>query len=244
MKTFFVKLKNEHIFLFSSLILSFMISMLFYIICILSVEGTYLDALVYFISPILVLLIGYLSVKTSIKYPNLTKIFSFLLNFFIIFVVQIFVGLLVLIVMMLFYNDSCFDNPNDYEKALKSIHFQKRIAHFPRVIPAEASDIQLDKSSSNWFGSEDLIVKFSINKKYIDDELKKYKFISVENWQNTEYNPARSFYSGNINIDDFTFYVINDKNNEIPNEHSFLYHYGIGVNKDFNKIIYYYTCPD
>lgn len=244
MKTFFVKLKNEHIFLFSSLILSFIISMLFYIISILSVDGKYLDALIYFISPVLVLLIVYLSVKTSKKYPNLTKIFSFLFNSFIIIVVQIFLGFSVLIAMMFLGTDTYFENPNDYEKALKSIHFQKRIAHFPRVIPDEAKDIQLYKSSNSWFGSEDLMVKFSINKKYIDDELKKYKFISIEKWQNSEYNPARRFYSGNINIDDFTFYIINDKNNEIPNEHSFLYHYGIGVNKDFNKIIYYYTCPD
>lgn len=244
MKTFFVKLKNEHIFLFSSLILSFIISILFYLICILSLDGKYAEGLIYFISPILVLLIVCLSIKTAKKYPKLTKIFSFLFNTFIIVVFQIFVGFSALICTMLIGTYTYSENPDDYSKALKAIHFQERIAHFPKVIPTEAEDVELYQSSNNWFGSENLMIKFSIDKKYIDNELKKYKFISIENRQNSKYNPARIFYSGEININDFTFYVINDKNNEIPNEHSFLYHYGLGVNKDFSKIIYYYICPD
>ena len=61
------------------------------------------------------------------------------------------------------------------------------------------------------------------------------------------YDKAREhydFYANDIDFTKYTYYVINDREHEKLPEHHFPYHYGIGVNKDLNRILYYYENPD
>lgn len=101
--------------------------------------------------------------------------------------------------------------------------------------------MQLYQNTISIFGSEYITLKFNIDKSYIENELRKYKFIKIK--KITPFNsPATDNYR--INLDGFTLYIINDKDTENPKGHEFPYHYGIGVNKEFNQIVYYYTCRD
>ena len=148
--------------------------------------------------------------------------------------------------------DKLYENPIEYIQAKESIDEQYRIKHFPCQIPSEAKNIHLYKYHNSWFGSEGMLLEFDINKEYIDKELKKYKFIKKDKlpkdqdyFSDYEYHKYSYMLSNrNFDIKNFTFYVINNRDNEKPVEHEFPYHYGIGVNEYHNRIIYYYDCPD
>lgn len=76
-------------------------------------------------------------------------------------------------------NDNTYNSPNDYIKAKKEIHAQYRIGHFPSAIPNKATNVVFHKSNGAFYKSEYIILKFNIDKKYIEDELKKHKFIEI-----------------------------------------------------------------
>ncbi len=145
-----------------------------------------------------------------------------------------------------------YKNPQEYIQAKESINEQYRIEHFPAQIPSEAKNIHFYKHCNSWFGSERMLLEFDINKEYIDKELKKYIFIKKDKLPKdqdyfSDYEYHKYGYmlpNSNFDIKNFTFYVINNRDNENPPEHQFPYHYGIGVNEYHNRIIYYYDCPD
>ena len=68
---------------------------------------------------------------------------------------------------------------------------------------------------------------------------------NIKKTKNNEWRKIYDFKKSNNNIFyNFAFYVINNRNNGNPSGHHFPYHYGIGVNKEHNRILYYYDCPD
>ena len=50
--------------------------------------------------------------------------------------------------------------------------------------------------------------------------------------------------NGRISSKDMTFYVIDDESNKPYYEKYFPYFSGIGVDKNYKYILFYYTCPD
>ena len=50
--------------------------------------------------------------------------------------------------------------------------------------------------------------------------------------------------NGRIDSNNMTFYVLNNDANREYYETNFPYFNGIGINKNYNEILYYYICPD
>lgn len=77
-------------------------------------------------------------------------------------------------------------------------------------------------------------------------KLKKNKFIKIE--QPSKYSYFyKSILVGSdktIKMNDFTFYVIKDKSFGATDNIANTYSYGIGVNKEFNQIVYYFSILD
>ena len=120
---------------------------------------------------------------------------------------------------------------------------QDRVGHFPRKVPKNANDVIINNDSNAWFGSESLYLKFKTNKDYIENELKKHKYVKVIKYKDLK-RFEYSFYCNGIDLSDYTLYVINDREHENLPEYHFPYHYGIGVNSDKTEILYYYENPD
>lgn len=239
-------LKKEHCFLYSAIILSFIIAVLYFLFCIVALNDiSKFLGFIFFVPTLLVYAVAYVAVKNYDRFPILIKIVSFILNILILIIIQICVSFFLCFVIWFIQENKVYDNPAQYQKAVKTIYSPSRIKHFPKIIPTEAKNVEFNKLNNSWFGSEAILVKFEIDKQYIDTEIKKYKYISVEKPENyIHIFDAMMTDNSRINIDDFTFFIINDKRNEHPSEHMFPYHYGIGVNEKLNQIIYYYTCPD
>ena len=208
---------------------------------------------VFFIPAFVIFLISLAACKTFAIHPKITKIFSFLLNIFILIYFQI-----IFFFVMLFYAelfpepDPHYFDPLNYKEAIKTIWKQDCVKHFPDEIPENAKNIEFNKENDNFFGSEAIALKFDIDREYINKELKKYKFNYKENFDNDNnqyrYNSHRPDAmmtdNGRIKTEGFIFYIINDKESDKIMQNHFPYHYGIAVNEKTNQIIYYYTCPD
>ncbi len=244
-KNTLIILKKEHKFLSLAVIISFILGLIPCLFCIIGFDYDKLSGLFFLIPVFAIIIISLIAIKSYKHFPKTTTIITFLLNSFIIICVQIIFGFFVLCLFSMFDSDTPIDNPKYYEKAIKDISEKQRISHFPRRIPENAKDVELYKSTNSWFGSEAILIKYTIDKNVINKELKKYKYISIELPNNYQHCfDAMTTDNGRIKIDDFTFYVINDRDHENLAGHHFPYHYGIGVNKNKNQIIYYYTCPD
>ena len=242
-----------HKLIFCSLLFALLICILnFSLLFIIKFNSFY--NLLAFIPFILILLSYFLYIKNI---ENLNKFLKCILLVFAVILHIINIAFMVLLFGVLsFFTemnkiDKQYENPAEYTIAKNSINSQYRINHFPNEIPTEAKNIHFYKYCNSWFGSEGMLLEFDIDKKYIENELQTYKFIAIDNIpKNPEYDRGYNIYnhmlagSNNFDINNFTFYVINNRNNENPSGHHFPYHYGIGVNKEHNRILYYYDCPD
>ena len=235
-------IKNKHFYLFITIITSFIISTLS-ILSLFLIDRKFNGALLMFLIPALCILIfsifGY---KLFPKHTKLITILTGIINTLIIIIIQLFFGISTILVCYLM-SDVKYEQPFQYSKAKDAIHFPEYITHFPHKIPRDAKETKLYMDRNNWFGSEDIILKFKINKKYIDNELRKYNFISIENYEDKKHQLSIiNALDHNIGIKHYTFYIIGDKETENPNEHMFVYFYGIAVYDD--NIIYFYINPD
>ena len=248
-KKILVHLWQNHKFLFIALIISFILA-LFQSLVVLTDTNVPIPAklvgFLFIIPVLLVIIITFIATKTFDKHPNLTKFFTFLINSFVILFIQLMFGMYFLFFFTLASEGKIYDNPKEYSKALKSIYHVERIVHFPITIPKEAKNIELNKETNAFFGSEAILLKFDIDKEFIEQELSKHNYICIEKPNNYthEYRDAMLTNNGRISVDNYIFYVINDKKNENNPEYHFPYHYGIGVNNDMSSIIYYYVNPD
>lgn len=237
-------LKKEHKFLFAAIIVSLVFAVLPCLLCIFCFENDKIFGLFFFIPVIIVLIISITAMQLHKFFPRLTNVITFLLNSFIIIFVQLIGGFIIFILLAMLDADTIFDNPKYYQKALKSISYKNRIAHFPETIPQNAKDIELYKASSHWFGSEEILLKYTTDKNSIDKEITKHKYIRTKTAENGYLPYPMPTDNGRIKLDGFIFYIINDRENENLEGYHFPYHYGIGVNDDKNQIIYYYISPD
>ena len=246
----FIKyLKQNHIFLLIALIISTVLGVVPATLFLLNSETSlYVKvlSLCFLIPALLTFITTIIATKTFYKHPKITKFLCFCFNCFIIFFIQIFLGFMLFIYICFIDSGKIYTSPKDYQKALNQISHQERIQHFPKKIPNNASNIEFNQETCIWFGSEAILLKFNINSNYIENELKKYNYISIE--KGTQKHPIDEILTNNnrikIDSNNVTLYIINDRENENLEGHHFPYHYGIGVDKTNNSIFYYYTLPD
>ena len=233
---FLFELKKEHIFLFLVLICSFVLAVLPFLYCIITFYHWHCKVYSFiFLIPFFVILL--LTIVANIfhkKYPKLINILMFFINIFIILIIQTIIGF-VLLDYYCYANIESIGNEPKYYKIILQNFPQEKIIHFPIQIPANAKNVQLHSFTHHFFGSQELVLKFDTDKQYIQSELEKYKFKSKEN---TNHYAFSTMGGGKIQIKDFTLFVIDG------NLDRWAKNYGIGVNKDFNQILYYYTNPD
>lgn len=243
MKNILINIAKEQRYLFACVTFSFLLAIVPFLFFLIELEHSKNLALIFLTPFVLLISCSFVAYYTHKKYPKATKIITIIINLFIIFFIQTICGLFASIHLCLFDIPKPITDIKYYQKAINEITDNYRVAHFPRSIPEKAHNTELYQESGDFFGSEYITLKFNIDKKYIEQELKKYKFIKIVPFgQGGTYFIATD--NGRIKLDNFTFYIINDKDNENLKEHHFPYHYGIGTNKTFSQIVYYYTNPD
>ena len=230
---FILNLKKEHKFLFLVTIISFILSAIPCLYCLIILFEKKYASFIFFIPFLAVILTDIFATYVHKYIPKLTNFITFVTNSFIVIIIQIFFGIFILSFISLSNDEYMVDKPEFYEKVLAYFP-EERVAHFPKHIPEDATNIEMDADLFSFFGSQGFIIKFDTNENYINNELKKYQFKSKE----TPYHYVFGTLSNNIDISDFTFYVISGTLDRFGRN------YGIGVNKNFNKIIYYYSNPD
>ncbi len=180
-------------------------------------------------------------------FPGFAKILAFLLNFFIIAILQIFISCGNFFVISILYDDKAYADYNNYPKALSSIRTSSMIKHFPSSLPPNAKNPGLFKSSNGFFGSEEIFLSFESDNEYIQKELKKYKYIKTEgpyeNEKQYSNNPIHYLATSKLNLKktNFKFYTIEDNTTIKSN---FETEYGIAINTKTNTILYYYASLD
>ncbi|MBR6127968.1 hypothetical protein IKQ21_09820 [bacterium] len=211
----------------------------------LTVEELRLESFIFLLPSIFVIFIAWIANKTSAKHPKATKILSFVFNIFILIFVQIIISLCIFLLSLVWGTSGNFENVKDYKKALRKIDWQEKIAHFPKEIPADAKNVQLYQDYGSWFGSEGITLKFAIDREYIQNELNKYKYVKIVDY-NYDVSPSLYIYddNGRIKTIGCKAYIINDREHEKLEGHYFPYAYGFCVNEKQNEIIYFYSDPD
>ncbi len=234
--------RKAHLFLFLAVVCSSVLGILPAGLCFISDELR-VAGFIFLIPSLFVILVAFIANKTSRKFKIITNIFTFVLNLFVIIFIQFYVGSGIFIFMN--FAGGHYTDIKYYKKALTKISYQERIKHFPLKIPKNAQDVELYEYYGNWHGSEGITLKITIDSEYIENELKKYKYVDIKNY--SSYNAEQPFIesdNGRIKIDGCKLYVINDREHEKLEGHHFPYSYGFCIFKDKNQIIYYYTNPD
>ena len=194
--------------------------------------------LLFFIPALVVYLISLFSALLFIKIPNFSRILSFCLNIILIVIVQIVISSIIWYHYSEIRMELIYNKLENYPLVLRA-YPATQVSHFPQKIPAEASNIVLFADTYTISGSQVLYLKFDIDKKYIENELKKHSYLRT--W---EYDSSKKYYYNGINFSDFTFYDIGDSTQEKQLATGLPYYYGIGVNKTQNQILYYYVTID
>ena len=226
---FFKELKTNHKFLFIALILSFILSALpcFFIIAVFFENKQY--GFIFFVPFLIILIINIIAIKIFKHIPKITKFLTFILNSFIIVIIQIFCALFILSFMIIANDEYMRDKPEFYEKVL-TYYPEERTTHFPQHIPQNATNVEMDADMRSFQGGQSIYIKFDIDEDYIDKELKKYKFKSKESNNN--------YYICGLYMKDYILYIIDGKYERFGKFSA------IGVNKKSNTIIYFYYNED
>ena len=90
-----------------------------------------------------------------------------------------------------------------------------------------------------------ILLKLKADKKYIENEFHKNKFLNSK----TKVGTVQKIYNMpservGIEQDQLTYYVLDDKYNYDENGEYFPYFTGIGIDKNYEYILYYYIRPD
>lgn len=142
-----------------------------------------------------------------------------------------------------------YDSVKNYNQALNTSRSEEGIAHFPKTIPLNATDITFYFFSGGFYHQR-MFLEFKTDESYINNELNNFKFIKGISPDNTTewnafYNMEQAKYDAKINTDKYTYYAINnERNNNLYQQKTFPYFSGIGVDKTNKKILYYYINPE
>ena len=132
----------------------------------------------------------------------------------------------------------------NYDKAYNNIKRTEKITHFPKSIPTSAKNIEVYEYSKKPDNGEVLMLKFKIDKDYINQELKKHEFLNASTKLGTKqeiYNIPQM--TKKFNPENYTYYVLKDDENKLFYKKYFPYFSGIGISKNKDEILYYYFNP-
>lgn len=190
-----------------------------------------------------ILLISYCSVDKKHKIDNQNNIFQKSITSLSVLFYSAIVIIISYFIFVNFFSHQTYTNPHNYSRAIKTIKHKEKISHFPKTIPPNAEKIQMYCYTSDSNG-EAFILKFKINKKYIEQELKQHKFLNPDTPIGTSQDIYYIFTDNNrINIDNTTWYVLDNKENKQIYKKYFPYYSSIGVSNNMDFIIYYYIEP-
>lgn len=211
----------------------------------------YIMGIFYFAVPIIAFIIYSFNCYVSKYCVKKVRIIITIISAIIIFIQYVFIiGMLSFVIY--FKNieliNKTYKDINEYNLAIKSVRTKSSVSHFPKEILSNAKNAKLYKSTCGFFASgEDIVLSFETDKQYIDNELKKHKFIETEGpfEKDEEYgdNSMRYYAVHNLGLNKagFKFYVIGKTSR---NKKDFPTEYGIAVNDKINTILYYYECLD
>ena len=209
----------------------------------------FLEFVVFPIAVMLILNILWIFLKKKYsKWQLLIKIFSFFVNFGIIFI-QLFLFVVhISFYYMITHPDLGTYNPitdsNNYIEAKHKIGNRKEIKHFPDNIPDNAKNIRLYEYYWTFKDySAILLLKFDIDNGYIEKEIQKNKCrkLIAPDINNTEYKEIESKLNEirdnkHYEPSNYTFCVFNPNN---APESRFKSNYGIAFKN--NQIVYYFS---
>lgn len=242
--------------LFYTFLVSLIIAIISYVVLLIifmvikSLDAaTVFTSLICFIPTILIALTSFIGSKIKNKNSKIIKILIAILNSLVIFLVQVCIGgfflFSIYVVSYAMKPTPIYTEAYQYKEALESVNWQSRIKHFPKEIPVDAQDIVFHKDSSNWFGSEDIGLKFKIDKQYIDNTLKQHHFIkkNIPFTMDEYYLRPPRFIMNDLkaNMEEYKYYIIGNDDND---KNGYGKEYGIAVNENTNEIIFYYANPD
>lgn len=182
-----------------------------------------------------------MNVKSSLK-----KILKFILIALLVLIIVL--GLFVAFVIYSFLKGSTvYKNVRDYNKCIESEYYQESIKHFPKTIPDNVYEANLYCCPSRFEYDRALILlKLKVDKEYIKNELSNHKFLNsktpVGTVQKIYHMPTEK--TVGIDRNKLTYYVLDDKYNYNEDAEYFPYFTGIGIDKNYEYILYYYIRPD
>ena len=160
-------------------------------------------------------------------------------------------GIIIFIIVFVMYSLSqsptIYTNPNDYNKCLKSEYSQESIKHFPKTIPDNVQEVILYcVPANNKYDGSLILLKLKVDKEYIKNELNSYKFLNSKTPVGTPQKIYHMPSENTVGIDrnKLTYYVLDNKDNEWASKLYFPYFTGIGVDKNYEYILYYYIMHD
>lgn len=151
---------TNHKFLLAFFIFNLLLSVITSILTILTIYDRLKLVLISLFPIILITLIFFIGTKTLAKHPKITQITTItLITLIVLF--QLLSFFFILSLKYTFGNTGKnYDELKDYSIAIKSIHSQTCIKHFPKEIPPNAQNIKMTKTENTWFGSEYIFLKF------------------------------------------------------------------------------------
>lgn len=141
------------------------------------------------------------------------------------------------------YKENKITINKNYPIALSDIKNKEEILHFPAKIPEGAKNIKVYEYSDMPYNGEILLLNFEIDENYIDKELKRNKFINKD-----KLGDAQKIYyvpkvSSDFKINEYTYFVLDTKDNRSFYPKYFPYFTGIGIKNNKSAILYYYIFP-
>jgi len=184
-----------------------------------------------------------MNVKSSLK-----KILKFILIALLLLLFIIILGLLVAFIVYSFLKGSTvYKNIREYNKCIESEYYKEDIKHFPKTIPENFYEANLYCYPSRFeYDGALILLKLKVDKEYIKNELSNHKFLNsktpVGTVQKIYHMPSEK--TVGIDRNSLTYYVLDDKDNYNENSQYFPYFTGIGIDKNYEYILYYYIRPD
>ena len=121
-------------------------------------------------------------------------------------------------------------------KKLKKVYSKDKIAHFPVNLPKDAQNVQFYMSYNLFWGTEDVVLRYTMDNEYISERTKIYERAGlIKKAIDAKKIPL---FKDIPQITQYKVYVFDDKNNE---NYIGTFLYGVAINAKEHTIIYFYT---
>ena len=234
---------NKHPFLFCSCIMSFLIGIWFCLQFFFYDFPYNLYGICFLIPVLFMFFCCYIFVKNFHKAPNMIRVVSFVLNIAILFFVQVYLSFAIVFSFAGQLEQTFYDNPNDYQKAMSKIRNSIGIIHFPTRIPDDAQNVIFKMETNHFFGSTEVLLMYSVSDDYIKEKKQVYENMKIPVIAFDIYENLPVFKSNAIDINGFKIYLFGNRDKDNTRNRD-SYAYGVGINEQKHQIMYFYSNPD